>query len=152
MRNRLWLLAALALLTVGCVGSQETPVASTGGEQAQLPGPVYDEQQVEAGASAVGSVVDEPCQDESSSCYRYPFTTGTDTRAQIHLDWADTTNDFDLYILGADGDEVATSSTGPLDTGETLDVELEPGSYEIVVVPWLTTSETYTLEAHFGYA
>lgn len=152
MRRRAWFVFALLVASAGCVGGEETSVDTTGGETASLPGPVHDERQVDAGANPIGSTADQPCEDESSSCYRYPFEVGTDARVQAELDWANATNDFDLYVLDPSGEQVASANTGPLDTRETLDASLAAGSYELVVVPWLVSSDTYRLEAHFGYA
>lgn len=152
MKAQAWLALAL-IATAGCLGSSEpSSLDDTGGETSALPAPVHDQRRVEAGASPVDSTQDSSCENEASTCYRYPFEVGTDARVQAHLDWTNRTNDFDLHVVDPEGQRVASASTGPLDTSEELDADLSPGSYELVVVAWLVSSDTYTLEAHFGYA
>jgi hypothetical protein len=152
MRGQAWFVAALLVASAGCVGGEDgSSMGTTGGEKAPLPSPVHDERHVETGANPVGSAQEQSCQAEGSSCYRYPFQVDTDARVQANLDWANATNDFDLHVLDGEGQQVASATTGPLDTRESLDAALAPGGYELVVVAWLATSDTYALEAHFGY-
>lgn len=153
MRDLARLLLGVALVaSVGCVGGDGDAVEDTGGEQAALPGTMQDERHVEASASPTDSTQDKACEDEVSTCFRYPFDVGTDARVQAHLDWANATNDFDLHVVTPGGERVASSTAGPLETSEMIDAEIPEGSYEIVVVAWIVSEDTYNLEAHFGYA
>lgn len=153
MGSRPWLAcAALLLVSAGCLGGQgDADLEDTGGEASELPAPMHEERHVEAGASPVGSAQGAPCQTQASTCYPYPFDLGADARVQAHLDWTNRTNDFDLHVVDAGGQQVASSNAGPVGTSERIDAELDPGSYELVVVAWIVTSDTYRLEAHFGY-
>lgn len=152
MRPRTWVLVAVLAVSAGCVGSSGgDAVEDTGGQTAPLPAAITDERYVEIGVSPLDSASQEACQGEASECYRYPFDVATDARIQAHLDWANATNDFDLHVVNADGERVISSATGPADTGETIDAEIAAGSYDLVVVAYIASSDTYTLEAHFGY-
>lgn len=154
MRARLVLLVAVSLLSAGCMGSSgdESPSAnSTGDQDAPLPGPIHDEKRVSMAVAPLGSTQDEPCQTEASSCYKYSFHTGQDARLQARLDWANATNDFDLHVVDQEGEMVASSNQGVPGTQETIDTEIEAGSYELVVVAWAVQEDTYNLDAQFGY-
>jgi len=147
------ILAVLLLASAGCVGgSHEADVETTGDASAALPGPIADEQHVEVGADPLDSAQQGGCEENASACYAYPFQVGEDARVQAHLDWANATNDFDLHVVDGDDERVASSSDGPLETEESIDAEVPAGSYELVVVAWIASSETFALEAHFGYA
>jgi hypothetical protein len=153
MRERAWIVAVLLVAPIaGCVGGGEESVDAASDPEASLPDSVHDERRVEAAASPAGGDRDQRCEAEASSCFSYPFTVAMDARVQAQLDWENATNDLDLHVFGPEGEPVASASTGPLDKRETLDAALEPGDYELVVVAWLATSDTYRLEAHFGYA
>lgn len=152
MRGRALIAFAVLMASAGCVGgSQSSSLDDTGGEASALPGAIHDERYVETGASPLDSAQEGACEDEASSCYPYPFTVAAEARVQANLDWSNATNDFDLHVVDPDGERVASSASGPLDTSERIDAAIDAGSYELVVVAWIASSDTYSLEAHFGY-
>lgn len=62
----------------------------------------------------------------------------------ISINWASTSNDFDLYILDSNGNEVGHSgASSTTSEGVTLP-KLAPGTYTVQVVAWLTANATYT--------
>jgi hypothetical protein len=154
MRARIAATLVILLVAAGCVGSSESAeVDASGDEQASLPAPIHDERSVEASANPLAAADREQgCASDAATCVSYPFQVREDARVQANLDWSEQTNDFDMHIVGPEGEQVASSSTGPLATSERLDAELAPGSYELVVVAWIAAEDTYALEAHFGYA
>lgn len=65
-------------------------------------------------------------------------------RIQVRIDWAMTGNDFDMYVLDADGAIVDTSATGGRPEIVVLPVVDGHRTYTVRVEPFLVTGESYT--------
>ena len=63
--------------------------------------------------------------------------------ATVTINWADSGNDFDLYIFDAAGNEVASSASGGT-TSEQATAIKASGTYDVVVVPYTVTNSSYT--------
>src|SRR5439155_23341258 len=55
--------------------------------------------------------------------------------AVVDIAWADSSNDFDLYIFDKDGNEVDSSTQGGT-TSERASIPQPSGTYDVVVVPF----------------
>lgn len=150
-RTAIALVACLA--TAGCLGLGESTgePSTTADQQAPLPAAIHDERRVERAASPAGSTQGAPCQTEASTCFSYPFHADRAVQLQARLDWGNATNDFDLHVVNASGERVASSNHGPPGTREELDTRLDAGGHELVVVAWAVQEDTYDLDAQFGY-
>jgi len=61
----------------------------------------------------------------------------------VNISWGSSAEDYDLYVYDADGNQIASSAAGGT-TKEQVDLGmLEPGSYTVQVVPYLTAGSTY---------
>lgn len=62
----------------------------------------------------------------------------------LDISWASSTDDFDLYVDGPDGSQIASSAAGGT-TSESVDLgQLAPGRYTARVVPYATAGSGYT--------
>ncbi len=68
----------------------------------------------------------------------------------IPVSWANPDADFDIYLLNAAGDVVATAASA--DVPEVLTTPAVPGAYTVRVVPYLPLGESYTASAALGDA
>jgi hypothetical protein len=71
--------------------------------------------------------------------------------AVVTITWADSGNDFDLYIFDAQGNEVS-SSTSSGTTSEQATIDKASGTYDVVVVPFTVMSSGYSGTAAFTTA
>lgn len=154
----LLILAALAL-AAGCVTPDTTPTTPTNGttntttDMAALPPPINDTKEVQGAADPGNIVTGAPCQTPNSQCFKYPFELNGSAHMAATLTWGQPASDFDLYVFqdGKDMNAGGASdvSTGP-GTSEKIDIDLEAGSYELIVVAWAVAQDTYKVSATFG--
>jgi hypothetical protein len=64
------------------------------------------------------------------------------------LSWNTPANDFDL-LLAEDGERKQASETLPPGTEESLTASLQAGTYELLVVAYLVTMDTFELDVVF---
>lgn len=73
---------------------------------------------------------------------------------KVGINWASSTNDFDLYVNDANGNTVCSSGQSNITTGipsELADCgQLASGTYTVQVVAFATVNETYTGSASIG--
>lgn len=118
---------------------------------ADVPAPITDSKEVTGGLdpanTAPGGV---PCATPQNQCQRYPFQLNVSASMTADLTWTLPASDFDLHVFkdGAPVDDNSGSSSPP-GTAEHLAMDLEPGSYELVVTPWGVPRDTYTVNATF---
>jgi hypothetical protein len=95
------------------------------------------------------------CVDSSLNCDTYQLTLNLpgnywDTHegvVTVEINWASSIDDFDLYILDSQGDEVGRSAAGGT-ISEKVDLgKLAPGTYTVQVVAYLTAGASYTARA-----
>ncbi len=78
------------------------------------------------------------------------YTTNPDFSVRVHIAWADTPNDFDLYVYDANGNLVNSSAQGNT-TYEDADLgQLTSGTYRVQVVAFSTVNELYSGVASVG--
>ena len=102
-------------------------------------------------ANTTGTVLDQPSCDVPSSCDDFtlhvstPAGYGTDHDLVIKVAWANTAADFDVYLLDAQGNTVASaaSSADP----EQVIVAPTSGDYTVRVVPFAPLGDTYNATA-----
>ncbi|HEU5140169.1 MAG TPA: PPC domain-containing protein, partial [Bacillales bacterium] len=82
-----------------------------------------------------------PCDDYHLTV-NTPAGYGDDHILKIQIKWANSTADFDLYVLDSEGNTVATAAS----TSDPETVILPPtsGEYTIRVVPYAPLGETFT--------
>lgn len=154
-------LLSAALALAGCMGggdgggSTDIRDNSTGGGgnmTGDLPAPINDTKQV-TGSADPGNLAPggQPCTTPSSKCYRYPFQLNSTASITASLTWTVAASDFDLYVFTEGAPHPDSPAVGnPPGTSETVEMELEPGEYEVVVVAWGVAQDTYTLSATFA--
>lgn len=159
---QLSLLVTAALALAGCMGggggggSTDIRGNSTGDGNmtAGLPAPINDTKQV-TGSADPGNLAPggQPCSTPSSKCYRYPFQLNLTADITAELTWGVAASDFDLYVFQDGQPHPDSPSPGaPPGTSETVELTLDPGEYEVVVVAWGVAQDTYTLQATFAAA
>ena len=150
------LLVAPALALAGCTtgdgGATPTPTTpADGGGAATLPPPIEDSQQVTGSADPLNFASGVPCETPSSQCFRYPFTLNATAAIDATLTWTVPANDFDLYVF-KDGAPFEQDGATPPGTEESVQAALDAGEYEVVVVAWGVSQDTFTLSATFAPA
>lgn len=159
--QRPWLLA-LALLAVplaGCASPPPEPPPSAAPPSAPpppppLPEPISDSRQVQGGADPLNTFTGAPCGN-ADACFPYPFTLLANATIDASLTWTVPGSDFDLYLYNGTveaGSVEVMSASPPPGTEEAIATELGTGEYTLVVVAWLVSQDTYTLEATFAQA
>src|SRR5947208_10509566 len=92
------------------------------------------------------------CVASSLNCDTYSLTINVpanywDTHeggVAVEINWASSSDDFDLYVLDSNGNEVNRSAAGGT-TSEKVDLDkLAPGTYTVQVVAYLTAAASYT--------
>ncbi len=78
------------------------------------------------------------------------YTTNPDFSVRVHISWADTPNDFDLYVYDASGNLVNSSAQGNTTFEETDLGQLTSGTYRVQVVAFTTVNELYSGIASVG--
>jgi hypothetical protein len=68
--------------------------------------------------------------------------------AVVDITWADSSNDFDLYVFDKDGNEVDSSTQGGT-TSERATIPRPSGTYDVVVVPFTVVNSGYAGTATF---
>lgn len=68
--------------------------------------------------------------------------------ASVTISWGSNSNDFDLYIYDASGNEVAHSAAGGTTSEQAL-IPKASGTYDVVVVPFLVAGSGYAGTASF---
>ena len=152
------LLAGVAVLAVGLVaagaGRGATPGSGSigpGTPPATWQGKTYD-----------ASVVADPAAcppaslDSAGVCDHFQLTVNVDPSywtiaaggASVTIAWADSANDFDLYVYDAAGNEVASSAQSGT-TSEQAFIKNASGTYDVLVVPYTVTSSGYSGSASF---
>ncbi|MDE3057991.1 MAG: hypothetical protein KGJ59_08550, partial [Bacteroidota bacterium] len=72
------------------------------------------------------------------------YTTNPDYSVRVHISWADSPNDFDLYVYDAGGNLVNSSAQGNT-TFEDADLgQLTTGTFRVQVVAFSTVNEMYS--------
>lgn len=157
MERAVWWIA-IALAFAGCMGpggdagndTNETP--DVGEAPSGLPAPIEASEEVSGGADPTNFVTGEVCAGPAANCQRYPFELNTTATIVADLSWTVPANDFDLYLF-LDGAQTETfSGNQPPGTTEGFEADIEPGSYEVVVVPWAVSQDTFTLSVTFEAA
>ena len=153
------LLAAVSMLAVALVlagaGRGATPVSGTVGP-GTLPA-TWQGQSYTAAAVADPALCPPASVDSSNTvCDNFSLTVGVDPSywsiaaggATVTINWADSANDFDLYVYDAAGNEVASSAQSST-TSEQAFIRNASGTYDVVVVPFTVTSSGYSGSASF---
>lgn len=92
------------------------------------------------------------CIDASVNCDTFALNFGVpadywdahEGNVTVAINWASSSDDFDLYIQDASGAEVGRSAAGGT-TSEKVDLgKLAPGTYTVQVVAWLAADASYT--------
>jgi hypothetical protein len=102
-------------------------------------------------ANTTGAVSDQPTCDVPTSCDDFtlhvstPAGYGTDHDLVIKVGWANTAADFDVYLLDAQGNTVATAASNA--DPEQIIVPPDTGDYTVRVVPFAPLTETYDATA-----
>lgn len=155
-----WLVAMLALTLplAGCLGDDEEPDeepsddTGTGTEPTPpLPEDIEASEMVVASADPLNAVGMGICSSPAGQCFRYPFSTEAEVSLDALVEWTVDANDFDLYLVEGE-EQVAVSGQQPPGTSEGFTVTVAPGSYELVVVAWAVTQDTFTLTGTFSSA
>lgn len=155
MRNLLWFATLVALAFSGCLeddattneaspgeGTDEMTAAQEGFEHsnsvpaAVSPGPLV-------AANTGGAWCEFGCEE-------IPFTVNATATAEIVLTWGMDTNDFDLVLMDAEGNEIATSGNSVGTATEQVGAKLEAGDYVIGVVPFSVVADEYTVSVTFA--
>lgn len=98
------------------------------------------------------------CEGPLSDCIEHPFSVlavGTVTNAtdelgvSVSLAWTNPATDLDLYLVSADGDQVASSLAGAPGTSEQLSASLDAGDYVVIVSAFHGVAESYTVTVDF---
>src|SRR5262249_3630908 len=79
------------------------------------------------------------------------FWIGKTGGVTVTVIWADSSNDFDLFVYDVQGNEVTSSTQGGT-TSEKAIIDKPSGKYEIVAVPFQVTNSGYTGSATFASA
>ena len=82
------------------------------------------------------------CATGEIECEVYTLTIGANPeKVLIEVSWSDSVSDFDIYLIDGDGNIVASaaSEANPERMTETLD----PGTYELQIIPFAAAVETY---------
>lgn len=66
----------------------------------------------------------------------------------VSINWADSANDFDLFVFDSEGNEVISSAAGGTNFEKVL-IEKASGTYEILVTPFTVANSGYTGTATF---
>ncbi len=94
------------------------------------------------------------CLSKAVECEVYTLTVEGDSSiaARITIEWTDSTNDLDIYLINADGEIAGQSATGA--NPEIFQVgQLPPGEYEIQIIPYTSAEVSYSgLVEHLGAA
>lgn len=150
------LLAALPL--AGCLDKPAEEVVPESTEasadvplNATLPEPIEDSQTVTGSADPLNFVGEPSCSAPTAQCFRYPFTLASAARVSASLAWGLPAHDFDLYVVQGDTDVLSHAATPP-GNSESVEGVLEPGDYEVLVVGWAVTQDTFDLKAEFAAA
>jgi hypothetical protein len=153
------LFAGVAMLAVGLVAAGAGR-AATPGSGAVGPGTTAATWQ---GKSYSASVVADPAlcppaslDSSNTVCDNFQLTADVDPSywsiaaggASVTISWADSANDFDLYVYDAAGNEVASSAQSGT-TSEQAFIKNASGTYDVVVVPYTVTSSGYNGSASF---
>lgn len=149
------LVVALGVLLAGCFGGDPAPEAGEGTAAEEtatapvLPENFTREESVVAATPLSGLISTTSCGDVASgTCYRYAVNLEDPARMTATLSWETPTNDFDLILL-QDGAVLERSDMDPPGTKETLMAALEPGTYDLMVVAYIVSVDTFHLEAVF---
>jgi hypothetical protein len=152
------LLLAACLVAAGCVTPSTTPTPDANNstnstmDMGMLPAPINETKDVQGGVQPVRDpATNDPCSLPTSGCLHHKFDVAAPATMEATLSWGLQANDFDL-VLYLDGKEVAADTNPPPGTSAKLSAELEPGSYDLVVVPATVSQDTYKLAATFSSA
>ncbi len=90
---------------------------------------------------ALANPAGEPAENELYPTGPYeaiPFTVGVpgadNGRMNVHIEWASTDTDWDLYIIGPDGEQVTSSASGGTNEENATLFDPQPGEYIAHVV------------------
>ena len=155
MRLPLRSLACLGLVTLSNFAiAAPTPAAGSLTKDGDLitftGGPVNGVNQSPAAGQPVCVVPDVDCQIFDLTI---GHTESTDSKVSISVDWTDELNDYDIYLVDADGNVVGDAATAA--KPETMSFGALPdGDYQIQMVPYLVLEDAeYTgVVAHNGAA
>ena len=95
-------------------------------------------------AGAVDCTVPQSCDDYKLTVST-PAGTGNSFNLKIRVSWPNTAADFDLYVLDAAGNTVATSASSA--DPETVIMPPTSGVYTVRVVPYLPLGQSYSASA-----
>ena len=167
-RLALLVLPALLALAAGCVAPTVTvtvePPATGPAATSGTPAPLAAKDFTGSGTVVAGEEgvvlvpIGEVCGVPTSQCRRYPFeVTGEPGGAPLDLratlSWGIPANDFDLHLLDGEGAYLHIDMEPPPADRVTWNRTLaEPGKYALVVVPFTTVADSYTLTAAFAPA
>ncbi|MGJ8669979.1 MAG: thrombospondin type 3 repeat-containing protein [Oceanococcus sp.] len=122
---------------------------SEGDQLAFVGGPIV-------GANPSPSTGSPLCLTKAIECEVYTITvapsSASDISARITIEWSDSTNDLDIYLINEAGEIVGQSATGA--NPEVFEVNrLPPGDYEVQIIPYTAIEIAYTgLVEHLGEA
>lgn len=82
------------------------------------------------------------------SCDTFSFDlaipAGKVAQVRVRVDWSDSSNDFDLFVLDAQGNTRGSSTSGSSVFEETAVVDLPPGAYRVVTNAFATVNAAYS--------
>ncbi len=154
MRVALLLTLAISLILAGCTSPSATDTTGTDAMAPPvdriLPEPIEDTQTVQGSADPTNFVGLGVCTAPTAKCVRYPFEVTSTTSLAADLTWGVASNDFDLYVFSEGAPITSDGGQTPPGTSERVAIDLDPGAYELVVVPWGVTMDTFTVKAVFS--
>jgi hypothetical protein len=101
------------------------------------------------GCSAqINSVTSSPLSSDctNSTCDVYTLTVGTvssNSVIAVKIQWTIPTNDFDLHVYDASGNEVCSSTNGAPETSEACSFPAVAGTYTIKALEWTVAADNF---------
>lgn len=145
---------ALVLLLAGCTTPETSDddtnsTSPTPPTMADLPAPIEESKTVSGGADPTNFAGAPVCSAPTAACERYPFELNATAMIVAGLSWGVPANDFDLYLFKDGEPTEIMSASNPPGTTEQFEESIDAGSYEVVVVPWAVSQDTFTLTVTF---
>lgn len=118
------------------------------------PPPLHKEGDVDSSADPLNLGTAAICTTPTAKCVHIPIQVNTTASMEATLAWSRAGDDFDLYLY-QNGTLVSNDGTNSAPDGavtQVMHADLEPGLYDLVVVPWNAVQDHWTLDATFTTA
>ena len=154
---RTWF-AAMLLVLAGCAspdyaGEPGEPTGPTGSGDPGDPSPGNDTASPPSLPAAIHETGVLPVGMEweclSSACPEYPFTLETSARVRVVLSWLVPANDIDFMVVDESGSEKFGGYDVPPQTSEDENSVLPAGAYRVIVMPYQSATDQFTLDVTF---